>query len=237
MILALPLLPLVLSGAAMLFKDTVFVPADWRAPREAPRHEADAELVRLMTMPGLQAVEAVQLARGNRAFPLVSGLLLAFNPPVRAWLNPFADPRAVQAPGGVALDFAEGDAAASIAALRRVFPQGAVTQLVPLAGGSGTQWSLKLRLPGEGHPNGRSNVILDVAAGRIVALRDARLAGVPAASDDMLYPLHIGALFGDGQRVLWLLGGIGLLRLVTAGVTALLRRPPARGASPLPAPV
>jgi len=112
-----------------------------------------------------------------------------------------------------------------------------VTQLVPRAVGSGTQWSLKLRLPGEDHPNGRSNVTLDVAAGRIVALRDARLAGAPASYDDVLYPLHIGRLFGDAQRVLWLLGGIGLFRLVTAGVTAFLRRPSARRASSRPAPV
>jgi len=168
---------------------------------------------------------------------VVSGLLLAINPPVRALLKPFADPRAVQAPRGVALGFAAGDAAASIAALRRVFPQGAVTQLVPLAAGSSTQWSLKLRLPGEAHPNGRSNVTLDVAAGRIVATRDARLAGAPAAYDDALYPLHIGRLFGDAPRVPWLLGGIGLFRLVTAGVTAFLRRRPAPRASRRPAPV
>jgi uncharacterized iron-regulated membrane protein len=156
---------------------------------------------------------------------------------VRAWPKPYADPRAVQAPEGVTTGFAAGDAAAAIAALRRVFPSGPVTQLVPLAGDGGTQWSLKLRLPGEDHPNGRSNVTLDVAAGRIVALRDARLAGAPAAYDDVLYPLHIGGLFGDAQRVLWLLGGIGLARLVTAGVTAFLRRPRAPGGSRRAAPV
>jgi uncharacterized iron-regulated membrane protein len=343
--LALPLLLLVLSGAAMLFKDAVFVPADWRATREAPPAAADAELARLMSLPGLRSVEAVQLARGPRDFHLVdvpgaapahwrtgaaaaatdapwrlraehlvlelharllgggvgeiavrvlavfsvavvgvgllmwwpmrrgwrardlitrgnarpsllrahialggaagllflahvaSGLLLAFNPPVRAWLKPLADPRAVQAPAGAVLAFAPGDAAASIAALRRVFPEGPVTQLVPLAVDGGTQWSLKLRLPGEDHPNGRSNVTLDLAAGRIVALRDARLAGAPADYDDLLYPFHIGGLFGDAQRLLWLLGGIGLARLVTAGVAAFLRRPRAPGASRRAAPV
>ena len=344
-ILALPLLLLALSGSAMLFKDALFVPAGWRAAREAPPPAADAELARLMSLPGLRSADAVQIARGQRGFHLVeapdgtpaywrtgasaaaadvpwrlraehlvlelharllagvageiavrvlavfavavvsvglvmwwpmrrgwrardlvarssarppllrahlalggaagllflahvvSGLLLAFNPPVRAWLKPFADPRAAQAPDGAALGFAAGDAAAAVAALRRVFPAGPVTQLMPLGGADGTQWSLKLRLPGEDHPNGRSNVTLDLAAGRIVATRDVRLAGAPAAYDDVLYPLHIGGLFGDAQRVLWLLGGIGLVRLVTAGVTAFLRRPRGPGASRRAAPV
>ena len=346
-ILALPLLLLVLSGTAMLFKDTLFVPADWRAATGAPRAgaDADAEIARLLSLAGLQAADAVQPARGGRGFHVVetpgaaptywrigasaaaidapwrlraehlvlelhaqllgggageiavrvlavfavavvgvglvmwwpmrrgwrardllarssarpqllrahmalggaagilvlahvvSGLLLAFNPPVRAWLKPLADPRAVQAPQGVPLDFAAGDPVAAIAALRRVFPEGPVTQLAPVVTAGGGLWSLKLRLPGEDHPNGRSNVTLDVAAGRIVATRDARLAGAPAAYDDVLYPLHIGRLFGDAQRVLWLLGGIVMFRLVTAGVTAFLRRPPARGASRPPAPV
>jgi uncharacterized iron-regulated membrane protein len=344
--LALPLLLLVISGSAMLFKDALFVPAGWRVPAAAPRAAADpdAEIARLIALPGLQAVDAVQLARGGRDFHVVeapgaaptywrtgasvaatdapwrlraehlvlelhahllggapgeiavrvlavfavavvvvglvmwwpmrrgwrardllarssarpqllrahlaiggaagvlvlahvtSGLLLAFNPPVRAWLKPFADPRATQAPQGVSLDFAAGDPVAAMAALRRVFPQGPVTQLAPLPAAGGTQWSLKLRLPGEDHPNGRSNVTLDVAAGRLVATRDARLAGAPAAYDDVLYPLHIGRLFGDAQRLLWLLGGIVIFRLVTAGVTAFLRRP-ARGSSRRPAPV
>jgi uncharacterized iron-regulated membrane protein len=53
----------------------------------------------------------------------------------------------------------------------------------------------------------------------------------------VLYALHIGQLFGDARRVLWLLGGIGLFRLVTAGVTAYLRRRPAPGSSASAAPV
>ena len=344
-ILALPLLLLVISGTAMLFKDTLFVPAGWGATHEVAPGDADAEAARLLALPGLQSVEAVQLARGNRAFHVVetadaaptywptgaaaaadaapwrlradhlvlelhaqllggeageiavrvlsvfavavvgvglvmwwpmrrgwrardllvrsrgrpqwlrahlalggaagvlfvahvvSGLLLAFNPPVRAWLKPFSDPAATQAPAGAVLEFAPGDATAAFAALRRVYPQGVVTQLAPLATDAGTQWSLKLRLPGEDHPNGRSNLSLDLAAGRIVALRDARRAGAPASYDDLLYPLHIGRLFGDAQRVLWLLGGIGLFRLVTAGATAFLRRRPASAPSRPAAPV
>jgi uncharacterized iron-regulated membrane protein len=65
----------------------------------------------------------------------------------------------------------------------------------------------------------------------------ARRAGPPPPYDDVLYALHIGQLFGDARRVLWLLGGIGLFRLVTAGVTAYLRRRPAPGSSASAAPV
>ncbi len=345
--LALPLLLIVLSGTAMLFKDTLFVPSAWRVPPDAQHSQADAdaEAARLLSLPGLQSVDAVQLARGERDFHVVetadgsplywrpgavspsiavpwrlraehlvldlhahllggdageiavrvlavfavavvaaglvmwwplrrgwrardllarsharpqllrahlalggaagvlflahvlSGLLLAFNPPVRAWLKPYTDPAATRAPAQVSLEFAPGDTTAAFATLRRVFPFGAVTQLAPLAGADGTRWSLKLRLPGEDHPNGRSNVTFDLAAGHLVALRDARLAGAPGTYDDLLYPLHIGRLFGDAQRLLWLCGGIGLFRLITAGVTAFLQRKPASQPSSRRAPV
>ena len=56
--------------------------------------------------------------------------MLAFNPPVRAWLKPLADPCPVLTPQGASLEFAAGDPAAAIAALRRVSPAGPVTQLV-----------------------------------------------------------------------------------------------------------
>lgn len=333
LVLALPLIVIALSGAVLLFRDPLLVPADWR--REPPAAAADdAELARLMTLPALREAEAVTLARGERGFHLVtgrdgrlawwrvgaeapadpaavpqalrlepqllelhehlllggfgdllvrfagplatallvvglwmwwplrrgwrrrdlvvhgngrpqllrshlalgalagvlclahaaSGALMANNPAIRAWLKPLGDPRAAEWPaGGPPRDFAPGDPAAALAALRRLHPAGEITVLTPPAG-AGDQWSLRLRLPGEDHPNGRSSAVLELAAGRIGAVRDARLAGIPGAYDDLVFPLHVGTLFGGWQRWLWLVGGIALARLALLGALSWLRR-------------
>jgi uncharacterized iron-regulated membrane protein len=153
-----------------------------------------------------------------------SGALMANNPSVRAWLKPFTPPQATRPPADRPLAFAPGDAVAAIAAVRALFPGGEITQLAPAAEGTATTWSLKLRLPGEDHPNGRSNVTLDVAGGTVVALRDARRAGAPGANDDTLFPLHTGTLFGPWQRPVWLLGGLALASAALAGALSFLQR-------------
>jgi uncharacterized iron-regulated membrane protein len=153
-----------------------------------------------------------------------SGALMANNPSVRAWLKPFTPPQATRPPADRPLGFAPGDAVAAIAAVRVLFPGGEITQLAPTAEGTATTWSMKLRLPGEDHPNGRSNVTLDVAGGMVLALRDARLAGAPGAYDDTLFPLHTGTLLAPWQRPLWLLGGFALACAALAGALSFLRR-------------
>ncbi len=331
--LALPLLLIVATGTALLFKDTLFVPADWRFTpgSTADSRSSDAEVARLISLPALQAADSVQVARGSRAFHVVeaasgdlaywrvgrsqaeasvplrlrvervlidlhehlasgatgdtvvrvlgpiavasmlvglvlwwplragwrardlvprgggrpqwlrlhlalggaagalflmnvtTGTLMAHNPTVRAWLKPLASAAATLTLADAQQAFAPDDGQAALAALRTVFPGGEITQLEPARGAAGTSWSMKLRLPGEDHPNGRSNITLDPAAGRILSARDARLAGVPGAYDDTLYPLHIGLLFGPVHRWFWLLSGTGLCLLLTAGLVSFWR--------------
>lgn len=153
-----------------------------------------------------------------------SGAMLANNPAIRDWLAPLVEARASEWPAGAgSREFAPGNPRAAIAALRRLHPAGRITLLSPPDGATGA-WTLKLRLPGEAHPNGRSFVALDVGAGHVGEVRDARAAGLPGVYDDLLYPLHLGTLFGGWQRWVWLASGIALARLALLGALAYSRR-------------
>ncbi|MEZ5459452.1 MAG: hypothetical protein R3E65_09135 [Steroidobacteraceae bacterium] len=86
------------------------------------------------------------------------------------------------------------------------------------------QWRVKLRLPGERHPNGRSYVVVDLAAGRVTEVQDARLGGLPALYDDWLYGWHIARLWGLPQAWAWCLASLATAALAIAGVAAFTRR-------------
>ncbi len=152
--------------------------------------------------------------------PLVlSGALLAHNPAIRAWLKPLSPPVAPVPVAVAELRFEPGDLGAALVAARRAWPDGRLTQLSRSAPGADVL-TLKFRLPGEWHPNGRSLLTADLSAGRIVGLRDARRGGLPAAYDDFLYAFHIADLGGMAQAWLWLASGLVLSGLVATGVLA-----------------
>ncbi len=161
---------------------------------------------------------------------VVSGALLAHNPTIRGWLKPLAPPAAGLAPDIQALQFAQRELAAAIATGRRIWRDGILTQLARTPADPRLV-TMKFRLPGEKHPNGRSTIAVDLEAGRVVAMRDARSGGVPAGYDDVLYPLHIGELGGAVQAWAWFLGGCGLVVILVSGVLAWLRGWLARRAS------
>lgn len=155
--------------------------------------------------------------------PLVgSGALMAHNPAVRSWLAPLAPPAAALPVELAGRRFAPGELAAAIGAARAVWPDGEPTQISRPAKDPATL-TVKFRLPGERHPNGRSTLTLDVEEGRFTAMRDARRGGPPAAYDDVLYGLHIGALAGPAHAWAWLAGALGLAVLTVSGVLAWLR--------------
>lgn len=157
--------------------------------------------------------------------PLVlSGALMAHNPTIRAWLKPLSPPAGPLAAEVTALRFESGDLAGAIAAARAVWPDGQLTQLSRPPAGA-TTLSLKFRLPGERHPNGRSTISVDLATGAVTALRDARRGGIPAAYDDLLYGFHIAELGGTAQAWAWFAGGAGLLLLAVTGLVSWWRRP------------
>lgn len=160
--------------------------------------------------------------------PLVlSGALMAHNPAIRAWLKPLSPPAGPLPAELATLRFEPGDLAAAIVTARSIWPDGRLTQLSrPAASSRGlSRLSLKFRLPGERHPNGRSTISVDLATGTVTGLRDARQGGFPAAYDDLLYGFHIADLGGLAQAWAWLAGGAGLLLLAITGLVSWWRRP------------
>lgn len=151
-----------------------------------------------------------------------TGALLVYNPQVRQWLQEVAAPRAT--PAAPAVRFEPGDYQAAAQVIFTLHPGAQATQLAPVSEAARLLWSVKLRLPGERHPNGRSLIVLDVDAGRVVRLRDARLGGLPAVYDDWLYGFHIARLWGWPQLLVWTLMSLGLAALVVAGARSFFRR-------------
>lgn len=153
---------------------------------------------------------------------LISGALLAHNATIRAWLAPFTTDQPLPVAEAMGLSFEPGELHGAIAAARRVWPEGRLTQ-ISRADPAATLLTLKFHLPGERHQNGRSTLRLDLERGRVTGLRDARRGGWPAAYDDVLYPFHTTHLGGVVQAWLWLAAAIVLLGLVGTGVIAWVR--------------
>jgi uncharacterized iron-regulated membrane protein len=197
----------------------------WRARDLRPRGSTRTALLRWH----------LALGAGIAAFALLqfgSGALLAHNAQIRLWLQPLAPEAAYRA--GELPAFPAGDARAAAQAVFALYPDATASQLIPVSERGREQWRVKLRLPGERHPNGRSYVVLDVAAGRVAAVYDARLGGWPALYDDWLYGWHIARLWGSPQAFVWLLASLAIATLAVAGVTAFSRRPRSRPANAPP---
>ena len=188
----------------------------WRARDLRPRGTTRTALLRWHLALGAAVVVFAVLQFG-------SGAMLAHNPQIRLWLQPLgpviAD-RARELP-----PFAAGDTGAAAQAVFALYPDATASQLIPFSESGRALWRVKLRLPGERHPNGRSYVVIDVAAGRITQVYDARLGGLPARYDDWLYGWHIARLWGLPQAFVWLLASLAIATLAVAGVAAFARRP------------
>lgn len=126
----------------------------------------------------------------------VSGAAVIFHVPANAALAGLFGSRdpAVAPAGGATL--AE--------AARRTFPAGEPRVLVP-AGATGGSVTLRVRQPEERHPNGRSTLVFDPAAGRAVAATSEPRAGAGNRLYNLLYPLHTGAIAGLPLRLFYLL--------------------------------
>lgn len=187
----------------------------WRARDLRPRGTGRIALLRWHL--GLGAVIAV-----FAFLQFGSGAMLAHNPQIRIWLRPLA-PAAVDR-ARESSSFAAGDASAAARAVLAPYPGAMATQLAPLTQNGRDRWRVKLRLPGERHPNGRSYVVVDLAAGQITEVYDARRGGLPALYDDWLYGWHIARLWGLPQALVWLLASLAAATLAAAGVAAFARR-------------
>jgi uncharacterized iron-regulated membrane protein len=121
------------------------------------------------------------------------------------------------------------DWAAATAAAQAAFPDAALRVLVwPRTPDAPLQ--IRLRQPGEWHPNGRTTVWLD-RQGRVLASQDGMTLPRGDRWTNALYPLHAGKL-GEGSGIAarfvdaaWAACGLGLALLGVFGLWAFLVRP------------
>lgn len=100
-----------------------------------------------------------------------------------------------------------------LAQARQALPEGQVG-FVQVAG-PGKPVRVRLKLPGEPHPNGLSSVWLHPASAQVLAVQRWHALDPGARAYSFMYPLHIGELGGPAHLVL-----TGLLGLALAGFGA-----------------
>ena len=121
--------------------------------------------------------------------------------------------------GPLAPDVLDG----ALAAAQRALPDGEPT-FVTLPQSPDAPLTVRLRTPGEWHPNGRSYVHLEPATGRVLRADDARAASPAARALYAAYPLHVGAVGGGAVRALYAVLGLAPAVLSVTGVLVWYRR-------------
>lgn len=106
------------------------------------------------------------------------------------------------------------------------FPDGLATIYIPKRTEEGS-YSLRLQMPREWHPNGRSTVTVNPQAGT-VSFYDAPEAGLGHNIADSIYPLHSGKTGSAIWQFIVVLTGLGGFFLAYAGLSAYLKRKRAR---------
>jgi uncharacterized iron-regulated membrane protein len=79
-------------------------------------------------------------------------------------------------------------------------------------------FTVRLRHPGNPHPNGTSYVALDAATGEVLMRHNANYSGVGQQIADLKYPLHIGTVLGLPGRIVMLVAGLAPTLLFVTGV-------------------
>ncbi len=104
----------------------------------------------------------------------------------------------------------------------RVFAVGMSTLYIPPRGQSGV-YSIRLKMPDEWHPNGRSTVKVD-PEGQTVVTYNAPDAALGHNVADTIYPLHSGKTGGLLWQFLIALSGVATFYLCYLGLSAYVKR-------------
>jgi uncharacterized iron-regulated membrane protein len=112
----------------------------------------------------------------------------------------------------------------ALTAAQARFPE-ATLRMVSRPAAPGKPATIRLRQPGEWHPNGRTTVTVDPATSRVVSSSDANSLPAGVRAFNALYPLHASSVGGwlyDGVTVL---SGLAMAGLGGVGAWAFLARP------------
>lgn len=160
----------------------------------------------------------------------LTGAMMLFKPVGAAVVAPFSSPSAVRAsiapPKVTGGPLSKGlDWTAMLTAARQAFPR-ADFRILSLPRKPGEPITLRMKQPEEWLPNGRTYVMFDAAAGRILATRDANGAPTGAKIFNAAYPLHAGKVGGLPWRLVMTLSGLAMALLGSLAVwTFWFRRP------------
>lgn len=119
----------------------------------------------------------------------------------------------------------------ALSAARARFPD-ATLRMAAMPAKPGAPASIRMKQPGEWHPNGRTVVWIDPADERVLGVVDAMKLGGGVRAYNALYPLHAAKVGGLAYEAVVFLGGLALAGLGGFGLWSFLlkqaRRKPTR---------
>lgn len=115
----------------------------------------------------------------------------------------------------------------ALASAQARFPQ-ATLRMVSWPAAPGKPATIRMRQPGEWHPNGRTTVTIDPATSQVVATSDAHALPAGMRAYNALYPLHASSVGGWLYDGITVLGGLAMAGLGGVGAWAFVARPRSR---------
>lgn len=95
---------------------------------------------------------------------------------------------------------------------------------IRLGEGTTSEASVRFRLPGEWHPNGRSSVVFDKVSGNVRVSERSDAAALSRRLVNQAYPLHAGYGMNAAYLFAVFVSGVALLWLAVTGLISYLRR-------------
>lgn len=123
----------------------------------------------------------------------------------------------------------------ALAAAQARFPE-ATLRMAIWPSTPGAPAVVRMRQPGEWHPNGRSQVMIDPATSRVVRALDSRALAPGMRAYNTFYPLHAASIGGRLYDALIFASGLALASLGGFGLWSFLVKPRRRARSGLARP-
>lgn len=152
----------------------------------------------------------------------LSGMVLAFNQPLRNWLTPAKQGR----PGQDKLIQVSGERLSLDALVQLVqtrLPAGRISS-INISARSDKAVEMRLKMPGEMHPNGSTLVLTDPYQGKLLRIEHTEASNPWRRISSWALVLHDGSFAGNTQRVITAVGGLLLTLLGGSGVYQWLAR-------------
>lgn len=174
----------------------------------------------------IRAPLLLQYHRHSGAASALLSLVLLLTGSLMMWqivVSPLLPKQAPTRLPGEAAGLDQGDTQALFSrALARV-PDGWPTY-IRLGSRERPDFSLRVRLPGEWHPNGRTSVVIERPSGDVLVSARSDQVGPARWLVNQLYPLHAGYGMGTLYSIAVLVGGLFMAWLSVSGTVAYFRR-------------